>query len=238
MCTSERSENAHNNLPLCYVTAINRWSASKWDASVQGVHKAQFDALNEKLLAWLDAQINTSRSWSASGIRRRYIRPTNSRKPTRLKPFQAISRGWRNRARSGAWPWLAYPFKRAGQRHHAEFAQAEKWFAAPMKQAPLPLIWLGHLFRDLKNRYEQAQRRCSGPASRAAFVPAMVRLGIGATGEIRQQVRPQRRDEAMALLERGSPRAICRRGFFGGRNDARLVRACRRIFRGHPSHVP
>jgi TPR repeat protein len=81
-----------------------------------------------------------------------------------------------------------------------DLAQAETWYLRAYRAgSDHGLLWLGHLYQESK-QYQKAQDVFRTGVERG-FTPAMVRL---ASCYWHSADRPQRRDEALALFERGS----------------------------------
>jgi hypothetical protein len=81
-----------------------------------------------------------------------------------------------------------------------DLAQAEKWYLRAYEAgSDYGLIWLGHLYQESR-QYEKAQEVFRSGVDQG-FVPAMLRL---ASSYWNSPNWPQRRDEALTLLEHGS----------------------------------
>jgi TPR repeat protein len=196
------------------------------------VCKANLDALNEKLLKWLEAQTNSV------AIMEREADPAaiyQAHELSQTDPAEAFRQYLALAEQGSVWSMamVGHRFEH-GTGTAPDLAEAEKWyFRAYQGGSDYGLIWLGHLYQD-SNRYEMAQEVWRSGVARG-FVPAMVRL---ASCYRHLPDWPQRRDEAMALLERGSAAgdlsarmllaAGMTRGWFGLRH---IPDGIRRMFR-------
>jgi hypothetical protein len=154
--------------------------------------------LNKKFFAWLDAQTN-----SVAIMEREADRASIYQAHDLLKTDPAESfRQYLALAEQGS----VWSMANVGQLFEngtgtaRDLAQAERWYLRAYEAgSDYGLIWLGHLYQESRH-YEKAQEVFRNGVERG-FVPAMFRL---AASYWNSPDWPQRRDEALALLERGS----------------------------------
>jgi tetratricopeptide (TPR) repeat protein len=154
--------------------------------------------LNEKFFAWLDAQANSvtimEREADTASIYQAHdllkIDPAES-----FRQYLALAE------RGSVWSManVGHLFEN-GTGTAKDLAQAEKWYLRAYEAgSDYGLIWLGLLYQE-SGRYEKAQQVFQNGVERG-FVPAMLRLAASYWNSPNW---PQRRDEALTLLERGS----------------------------------
>jgi TPR repeat protein len=160
--------------------------------------ETKLEVLDKKLVAWFDTQANNvaimEREADPVAISRAYdllkTDPAES-----FRQFLALAEG------GSVWSManVGYLFQ-YGPGIAPDLVQAENWYLrAYQAGSDYALIWLGDLYQKSR-RYEQAQAVFRTGVERS-FVPAMFRL---AWSYWSSPDWPQRRDEAMALLERGA----------------------------------
>jgi TPR repeat protein len=153
---------------------------------------------NEKSLAWLHAQTNSiaimEREADPEPIYRAYDL-------LKTDPAESFSQYLELAERGSVWSManVGQLFEH-GEGTARDLAQAEKWYLRAYRAgSDYGLIWLGHFYQESK-QYEKAQDVFRTGVERG-FVPAMFRL---AASYWHSADWPQRRDEALTLLERGS----------------------------------
>jgi TPR repeat protein len=162
------------------------------------MYKPSQAALNRKLFAWLGAQTN-----SVAIIEREADLVPLYRAHNLLEtdPAAAFRQYLALAERGSVWSMAAVGslFER-GAGTEPDLAQAEKWYLrAHEAGSDYGLIWLGQLYQRSR-QYEKAQAVFRTGVARG-FAPAMLRL---ASSHCNSPDWPQRRDEALALLEAGS----------------------------------
>jgi TPR repeat protein len=159
---------------------------------------ATHTALSKKLFAWLDAQTNSV------AIMEREADPASiyqAHDLMKTDPAESFRQYLALAERGSVWSMatLGNMFEN-GNGTARDLAQAEKWYLCAYEAgSDYGLIWLGHLYQELR-QYDKAQEVLRTGVERG-FVPAMLRL---ASSYWNSPDWPQRRDEALALLERGS----------------------------------
>jgi len=154
--------------------------------------------LNKKLFAWLYAQTNSV------AIMEREADPASIYQAHDLletDPAESFRQYLALAERGSVWSMatVGQMFEN-GNGTARDLAQAEKWYLCAYEAgSDYGLIWLGHLYQESR-RYEKAQEVFRTGVARG-FVPAMLRL---ASSYWNSPDWPQGRDEALALLERGS----------------------------------
>ncbi len=153
---------------------------------------------NEKSLAWLNAQTNSV------AIMEREADPASVYQAYDLlktDPAESFRQYLALAERGSVWSMatVGNMFEN-GNGTARDLAQAEKWYLRAYEAgSDYGLIWLGHLYQKSR-QYEKAQDVYRAGVERG-FVPAMLRL---ASSYRNSPDWPQRRDEALTLLERGS----------------------------------
>jgi TPR repeat protein len=160
--------------------------------------ETNLEVLDKKLVAWFDTQTNNvaimEREADPAAIHHAYdllkTDPAES-----FRQFLALAEG------GSVWSMASVGNRfEHGLGIAPDLAQAENWYLrAYQAGSDYALIWLGDLYQKSK-RYEQAQAVFRTGVERG-FVPAMFRL---AWSYWNSPDWPQRRDEAMALLERSA----------------------------------
>jgi TPR repeat protein len=153
---------------------------------------------NEKFLAWLDAQTNSV------AIMERDADPASIYQAHDLietDPAESFRQYLALAERGSVWSMATVgQLFENGTGTARDLSQAEKWYLCAYEAgSDYGLIWLGHLYQELR-QYEKAQEVFRTGVERG-FVPAMVRL---ASSYWNSPNWPQRRDETLTLLERGS----------------------------------
>jgi hypothetical protein len=186
------------------------------------VCEASQEILNKKLWAWLDTQTNSV------AIMEREADPEavyQAHDLLKTDPAESFKQYLALAEAGSVWSMASVGnLFEYGHGTAPDLAQAEKWYLRAYEAgSDYGLIWLGDLYqRSRRHQHAQAVFR-TGVAR--GFVPAMVRL---ASSYRKSPDWPQRRDEAMALLERGSAAGDCSakrflaagmtRGWFGVRH--------------------
>jgi TPR repeat protein len=154
--------------------------------------------LNKRHFAWLDAQTNSV------AIMERETDPASIYQAHDLletDPAEAFRQYLALAERGSVWSMatVGQMFEN-GSGTTRDLAQAEKWYLCAYEAgSDYGLIWLGHLYQESR-QYEKAQEVLRTGVERG-FVPAMLHL---ASSYWNSPGWPQRRDEALTLLERGS----------------------------------
>jgi hypothetical protein len=155
-------------------------------------------ALNRKLFAWLGAQTNSVAIIEREADLAPIYRAHDLRK---TDPGEAFRQYLALAEAGSVWSManVGMLFER-GTGTERDLAQAEKWYLRAYEAgSDYGLIWLGQLYQRSKQD-EKAQAVFRTGVVRG-FVPAMLRL---ASSYGNSPHWPQRRDEALALLEAGS----------------------------------
>jgi TPR repeat protein len=154
--------------------------------------------LNEKFFAWLDAQTNSVL------IMEREADPASiyqAHDLLKTDPAESFRRYLALAEQGSVWSManVGQLFEN-GTGTARDLTQAEKWYLRAYEAgSDYGLIWLGHLYQQTR-QYEKAQEVFRNGVERG-FVPAMLRL---ASSYRNSPNWPQRLDEALTLLERGS----------------------------------
>jgi hypothetical protein len=160
--------------------------------------EAHHAILNKKFRAWLEAQTNSV------AIMEREADPASiyqAHDLLKTDPAESFRQFLALAERGSVWSMadVGNMFEH-GKGTARDLAQAEKWYRRAYEAgSDYGLIWLGHLYQELR-QYEKAQDVYRAGVERG-LVPAMLRL---ASSYRNSPNWPQRRDEALTLLERGS----------------------------------
>jgi TPR repeat protein len=160
--------------------------------------EARENALSKKLFAWLDTQTNSAALMELDADPEAIYQAHNLRKTDPAESFrQYLALAERGSIWSMANVGILFENGTGTER---DLEQAEKWYLrAYQARSDYGLIWLGHLYMQ-SQQYEKAQVVYRTGVARG-FVPAMVRL---ASSYWNAPDWPERRGEALALLQRGS----------------------------------
>jgi TPR repeat protein len=154
--------------------------------------------LNKKLSAWLDAQTNSV------AIMEREADPASiyhAHDHLETDPAESFRQYLALAERGSVWSMAAVgQMFEDGKGTARDLAQAERWYLFSYEAgSDYGLIWLGDLYQE-SGRYENAQEVFRTGVERR-FAPAMLRL---ASSYRNSSDWPQRREESLTLLERGS----------------------------------
>jgi tetratricopeptide (TPR) repeat protein len=160
--------------------------------------QARQAVLNEKFFAWLDAQTNSVAIWEREADQ---VSIHQAHDLLKTDPAESFRQYLALAERGSVWSManVGQLFEN-GTGTARDLAQAEKWYLRAYEAgSDYGLIWLGHLYQESR-QYEKAQEVFRSGVDQG-FVPAMLRL---ASSYWNSPNWPQRRDEALTLLEHGS----------------------------------
>jgi TPR repeat protein len=162
------------------------------------VCEAAHAAVDKKLSAWLDGQMNSLAVWQRETDPDRIVA---THELAKIDPVRGFKEYLALAEQGSVWSmsWVGWAFRTANGTP-PDPAQAEKWYRRAYEAgSDYGLIWLGQLYMA-QGQYAEAAEVYRTGAERG-WAPAMYRL---AWAYSKSPDWPKKRDEALALLERAS----------------------------------